>query len=391
MTVTERLPPLPWEEVNARPAPEVARLLGLTPARERGKFACPVHGGSDSLHAYKGDGAGFYCFSGCQRAYSNVDLAAAVWGMTPADTCKRLADLFGILYERTLAGAGSGERRSAPRSSAAPPPRPAPARPPAPEPAEDPAAIAARQAVYAAVLERLTLGTEGRAFLAGRGFHGFEELAAADGFRSLDGLEGWRALWRALRRDFPDAALDAVLRPPKDDGSGERYALPFGGRAPVLVLPYRYRGEVVGLRFRNLAPRDKRDRYRDLGSRRPPMPFNADALEGAAGQELHVVEGELNAWTLKGAGLRAVGLPGAATPWRPTWTPLVRDVARLVAWYDADKGGQKGAANLAAALQAELGGAWLERHGRKVTPPADPNQLLIDGTLYDHIDAAGWR
>ena len=42
-----------------------AELLGLEPARERHKYACPVHGGSDSLHAYQGAGSGFYCGASC--------------------------------------------------------------------------------------------------------------------------------------------------------------------------------------------------------------------------------------------------------------------------------------------------------------------------------------
>ena len=39
-----------------------AELVGLEPAQERHKYACPVHGGSDSLHAYQGAGSGFYCW-----------------------------------------------------------------------------------------------------------------------------------------------------------------------------------------------------------------------------------------------------------------------------------------------------------------------------------------
>lgn len=99
--------PLPWTDVRSLPADSVATHLGLTPARERHKWNCPVHGGSDSLHAYA-DG-GFHCYGACQRQYSNVDLAAQLWGVTAAEACERLAVHFGL--DRFLPPNAADDRR----------------------------------------------------------------------------------------------------------------------------------------------------------------------------------------------------------------------------------------------------------------------------------------
>ena len=87
--------PLPWDLVRELRAPAVAEFLGLIPARQRHKYECPVHGGSDSLHAYPEPGRGFYCF-GCGQAFSTIDMAAAVWNVNAAQACERLARTFGI-------------------------------------------------------------------------------------------------------------------------------------------------------------------------------------------------------------------------------------------------------------------------------------------------------
>jgi DNA primase len=123
------------------------------------------------------------------------------------------------------------------------------------------------------------------------------------------------------------------------------------------------------------------------------FPFNAAALDGAEGRELHLVEGELNAYTLHTYGVRAVGVPGAGTAWRPAWVDRLRTAARVVAWYDDDKAGREGRATLAETLAERLGKPWLAAHGRKVElpPEIDANDLHRRGTLAPLMEAAPWR
>lgn len=371
---------LPLDAVKGLEAVDVAEWLQLAKARERGKYACLWCDSSDAMEAYRGQGRGFYCFS-CGKAGSTIDAVIARRGLDLAGAVRALADNFGILTpDAPLTGYGRARIARAPRSTPRPTPTPA-----APDPAEV-ARQVERAEVYGAALEVLTLTTRGLAYLTARGL---DYHAAGDGFRSVDGRQGWDQLARDLAGRFPPEQLREAFTPARDDG--ERHKLPWGGQAPALVIPYLYRGKVIALRFRNLEPRDKGDRYRDLGGRRPALPFNADVLDGCAGDEVHICEGELNAWTLAGEGLRAIGVPGAQTPWRPEWTPRVRQAARLVAWYDADAAGDRGAGKLWAALQTSLGSAWLEAHAREYRPPADPNDLHLRGELYGHVQRAAWR
>ena len=147
----------------------------------------------------------------------------------------------------------------------------------------------------------------------------------------------------------------------------------------------------MALRFRNLDPRaDKNDRYRTGKGFTIPAPFNADDLDDSSGGELHIAEGELDAFTLHLYGLRVVGLPGAGTA--TPWLAELADVGRLVTWYDDDEGGAKGRREFAAALVKTLGRAWVAERGRAVTLHADDvNGCHQRGALADLITRAEWR
>ena len=118
--IDRRLGPLPWDDVNAIDAVEVADRLGLTKAkRERGKYGCVSCASSDALHAYprgRGHGGGFYCWS-CNTSFSNVDAACAVWGLDAVGACRQLAESFGVLIPdagppNRLRGTRKGARRT---------------------------------------------------------------------------------------------------------------------------------------------------------------------------------------------------------------------------------------------------------------------------------------
>lgn len=388
--------PLPWDDVNATPARQVAEVLGLQRGKERGKYGCPVHGGKDSLHAYPGGKKrGFYCWGACDRAFSNVDLAAAVWGMEAPDACRELAGRLGMVVLDDAPP--SPGRRSAPRPAPKPSPTPA-ARP-------EPASVApyaesveaafaelraegcvpqTRERVYAGLLEVLTLTDAGAAYLAGRSLD--PEQARAYGFRSIDGRQAWRALRLLLEESYlPEELQGAGFWYPAKDDLPACVALPFRGKEPALLIPYWLRGQCVALRLRSLAPEPEGSRYLNLTGAAPLVPFNAPALAKVEGAELHVTEGELDAMTARTVGWRAVGLPGVSTS-----EGMLRNLARgakraakVVAWYDADAAGDRGFARLRDAMQEEHGTDWIRSRLVRRRPLAgkDLNELHQKGAL----------
>ncbi len=384
---------LPWTDVNEAEAARVAELLGLESAREHHKYACPIHGGSDSLHAYEGAGAGFFCFGACDRHFSNVDLAAETWCVEPSEACEQLAGLLGILLPKD----GPRRTRQKPRRQ---PWRSRPARTTrrAAKARQDGAQAAVPEddllqelrelglvpsgasTMYGGLLAELELTDRGADYLRGRGFD--PGAAEAYGFRSLDGPEGWRELRDRLRESYLREELERA----------GLHHWPAGiDRSPALVIPYRSQGEAIALRFRRLDAGEPKI-VNLAGMPAPALPFNADALDGLEGEELHVCEGELNALSLRECGLRAIGLPGAGS-WRTEWTPRVVRAGRVVAWYDSDPAGERGETKLADALQVALGSRWLEDRGQamELGPGRDANDLHREGQLRELAELAPWR
>lgn len=235
--------------------------------------------------------------------------------------------------------------------------------------------------VYASVLALLSLGPVGAAYLARRGFN--PDAAAHYGFRSVDSAVAWGALRHELEEGFLAAEVELA----------GLTSFPWQGDRPALVIPYRAGRDVIGLRFRSLVPdAGHTERYRSLPGVPLPLPFNADALTLGTGP-LHLVEGELNAYTLATYGLRAIGLPGATT-WRSEWAAMIASAVGssglLVAWYDDDDAGAKARAALARRLQDSLGAGWLARHGvSAILSGDDANGLHSAGTLRPILERAG--
>lgn len=387
----------PWEQVNALPADTVAAELHLERAPGARTWKCPACGGARlQPFAPSAGGEGFKCWSGCgEKSYNNADLAAIVWSCAPVDAMRKLAAMHGIQTgTRTGTGTPPELRRSRPKAAAralggAVKPDRSPVKP-RPLPETDEALKALRAdgytpaepaAIYRAALEALEMTDAGARYLTGRGLDAAD--AARYGFRSLDGPADWRRLSLALRASFlPEEIAASRLHVP----------LWWTARQPVqpaaLVIPFWHAGGVIGLRFRNLTPDTLHgDRYRDLSKAAPALPFNADALAGA---ELHLVEGEINAYTLHSHGLNALGIPGAGR-WRNEWAPMLRHAERLVLWFDDDDAGNRGAGTIADVLQGTLGGSWLRARGRRVRTDADANDLHIRGELTAIITRAAWR
>jgi hypothetical protein len=386
---------LPWSEVNAVESQDLAGRIGLPRAArsEARKWGCPFCGSSDALHAYPGSGAGFGCWAACGadqprgcRGYSNVDVAMQHWGIGAADACRRLAALPHIISR-----IGSFEHRW-----------------PEPGPGTSPAALrlSAQElnlaalrlvpggrlppSVYAFLVARLRLTERGAAYLAVRRRLD-PDAARAYGYRSLDGPRQWARLAEHLAASFCREELTAAGFPPGRRGAP--LTLPFGGCFPALLIPFRRAGELVGIRFRSLLPdrpEHKHNRYRTLKAARPPWPYHADAL---AARTVHIVEGELNAETLRQLGCDAAG-PYGAGAWLDEWTPLLSGADRIVAWYDCSdpkRAGDMGAAALRKRLELSFGSAWTRERWRRMITDRDPNALHQAGRLAPILRERPWE
>ena len=389
---------LPWNEVNAADSQHAAELIGLPrlPRGERRKWGCPWCGSSDSLHAYPGVRGGYGCWGACGsgqpngcKGYSLIDVARAHWGTSLPETCRRLADLLGIVYD-------DGPRLSPSRRQ-----RPAPPRLPRERVSEQERNLAAVKdaggrlppVIYADLLSRLRLTDRGRDYLA-RVRKLDADAAARYGYRSVDGERSWTRIGVYLGATYGENELRAAGFPLDHERGG--VTLPFSGRLPALVIPYRFAGEVVGLRFRNLLPdrpEYKSNRYRSLTAAKPPWPYNADALgEGV----VYVIEGDLNAETVRQYGEFAVGAYGAGM-WQGHWTPCLARASRIVAWFDATDrlgAGDRGVLHLRRSLVEVFGAAWVAERWARLLTAADANELHRRGRLAEVLEMAsgpvGW-
>jgi hypothetical protein len=321
---------LPVEAVRLLSATDVLRWLGRESTAERGrKFACVWCDSSDGMHAYSKAGGGVHCFS-CGRSGSAIDLVMQARGLEFRDAVRWLADRGGILV---LDG-----------RPPSPPMRPANPAAGAGPVERDPTAVA----LFTASWHHLTLTDRGLAYLAARGLP-YRETALAAALRSLDGVAGLRQLYRALRGHCSEDALRRYITRPR--------WLPFGD-APALLIGYEYGGEVETFRVRNMDPEASHDRrYRDLAGHPPRLPWHADALTDLTGHELHIAEGELNAFALWGCAsrLRVIGLPGAGRipgGADAPWLQQVGAARQVVLWFDRDRAGDQGAQRMAETLRA---------------------------------------
>jgi hypothetical protein len=358
MTTTEIRARLPVDLVKALDATIVAGWLGLEPSgRERHKFPCRWCPSSDALHAYPGPGRGLFCFA-CGRAFSTIDLTMQARGLGFGDAIRWLADRAGI------ADAAPILRAKMIRTPAAPPPDPT------------------RTAVYGALVESFPCTDRSLAYLAGRGLAFPATLRECGFFEITD----WDVVGRVLLAQFSRDAL--VVAFPLN--AQDTFPLPFHGR-PALGIGYQRDRGVTAIRFRNLDPTaPKRHRYRDCHNVPPTIPWHADALHDLDGNDLVVVEGELNAFSLWGLAskLHIIGLPGAGRIPGGVDAPWLRaagQARRVLCYFDRNLAGDRGAAGFATALATANGWTAAEARTRiqRVRPDVagDFNELLQGGQL----------
>lgn len=327
----------PWEDAKALDSRAVAERLGLEKARQHRKYSCVWCSSSDALHSYPRAGGGFYCHS-CGTGGSNVDIAAAVWGIEPWEAAFRLVGQLPPLPRATAAEGRNGAHGRQP----------------------DDRRI--HSEVYGELVARTELSLQGRRYLKGRGID--PDAAEVYGLRTID-VGDLPMIDRLDRR----AGLSVLRRP---------------GVLPVLLLPYwSTTGEVVAIRFRRLDAGGDLPKY--LSPRRggTPVAFNREALAALhdpdlAPAEVIVAEGELDALILHQRGDVAVGLPGA-TPSRDLREDLVvalEHAPRVILWTDPDEAGDRAAQTLVGDMEAAFGAEWVRRRVKRRRTIADVSDML---------------
>lgn len=358
----------------------------------RGRCRCPVHGGDNPDAFSVANGKGWHCFTGDCGKGDGVALVALLTGRERVDVLRELAPRAGVFLDVRPAG---GTRYHKPPARPRPIPREAPAPPP-PWWAADLDAVraggmipASSAEVHTLLFAALTLGPAGRAYLTERGFPA--RAAEAYGFRSVEHPDEWRRVEAVLAENFlPAERAQAAL-----DHLPTRYA-------PALLIPYRSPdgAAVVGVNCRALCA-TLEPRYRKPKGASLSVPFNAPALEGLTGADtVHIVEGELNAYTLHGYGARAVSLGSATSP-AAVVEALARAVitaGRVVLWFDDDTAGAKGfraaCDGLAPHIRAAAAPPVVVR--QRITKAHDGdakdiNDLHRAGALAAVIEEAAWQ
>lgn len=133
--------------------------------------------------------------------------------------------------------------------------------------------------------------------------------------------------------------------------------LPFPGHGSFrgfLAIPYLDKdGRPLTIRFRCLVDHNCRDRnhgkYMTIKDDIPRM-YGIDAIH-AAGDEIHVCEGELDAIILRKLGLHAVGVPGAKM-WANRHRRMLAGFSRVYVWADPDDAGAELTAKITRALRS---------------------------------------
>ena len=315
-TTGQTLEGAPFREVNHELSGlRVAQEVGLKSARERHKFACVACDSSDALHAYPGQGDGLYCF-GCGTSFSAVDLGSTVWGLSPVEVCRRLAERFGIESDLPY------ERSPTTRTESAK------------HVVDDLQRV--RAEVYGDMVASLSLGSGGRAYLRGRGLN--PDFASVQGLRSIDCLTEWSELYDHFASTHSMEALEAAGL--ARDGKAW---MPWWGKAPAILIPYVSRADQVeAIRFRRMTPGDRRYMVPlGAGAR---IPWRAETFDGPRPLDFVITEGELDALSLLQAGYESVAL-GGATPSRAILESVVDAVehaSTIALWTDADRSTSRG-------------------------------------------------
>ena len=113
----------------------------------------------------------------------------------------------------------------------------------------------------------------------------------------------------------------------------------------MLAIPYLDKNdEPLSIRFRCIKDHNHRDSYHGKYNSETgdvPRMFNVRAVHRAAGEAIHVTEGELDAVILSKLGLDAVAIPGTNS-WRAHHRRMLAGFSRVWVWADRDQAPKRG-------------------------------------------------
>lgn len=351
---------------------ELAHELGLCPAKERHKWACPQCSSSDALHIYQGPGRGGYCFS-CAAGVDAIALTQQMTGLPFSEAVGFLADRFGFSHLRSKHCGPSHDHEAIERRKRVQ------------------EAVDARRMkrdkerterhqrarfVLTSVFNETTLGPTGQDHLERRGIP--EEAYRHLGLRSVETRDEWGSILRL--HDEADLETAGLMGRGSDGGT---YPVPW--RFPVLVIPFLYRSHrgndhmIDLLRFRDLSEHPNTPRYLSPLGLSPTDPWGWNCYvprpgETGIGETLYVCEGEINAISMQVASMPAIGCPGASV-WREEWAAHCRYWPKVVVVGDHDDAGEKFCARVESSFRRQ------HTSIETVLLKRDPSDLLRDGEL----------
>lgn len=139
-----------------------------------------------------------------------------------------------------------------------------------------------------------------------------------------------------------------------------------------ITIPYFWRGEVINLRHRLVAPSDNTGKYRPEMAGLPSAIFNADLLESE--DEIILVEGEFKAIVLFERGYPAIAIPGANN-FKEKWLRLFSKVKKTYVVLDP------GVEDQARKVGVSLSKIGVET--KIVTLPEKPDDLFVKYGMTD--------
>jgi hypothetical protein len=379
---------------------DLIREYGLAPrgARSRFNICCPHPAHDDSDPSCSIRPGSWKCF-GCGERGDVLDLIGVLDGLERfEDKIRRALELQGLDYEAEREAFLEEARGQVDGDKGAPgyQVRPGQSTHDGLAPASSPRPAGARRrdgdaAILEFVLGALELSGEAADYLEGRGLSG--ALARAHGLVSVSYARWSEVVASAVER-FGEAALEhAGLL-----GSSGR-AHPYVEQ--MLVIPYLGPSGPVGIRIRRLSKDTTYRGARYLGRRHGhnavELPYLGQDDGAPAGLVPHrgllwVVEGELDALSLRALGRASLGVPGAQA-FRGQWVRGWGGLTGVVLVLDSDRAGVHAADDLAATITAECvrvhGQSWVDAHlhMRSTAGAKDPNELHARGELIDFVRA----
>lgn len=336
--------------------------------RERNKYRCPLCS-TGALHVYREGPA--YCHA-CAKPMNALDLAIAHTGMGIREAGEMLAALYGITPDVAAPYIAPRPHRVATPARAA-------AAPHHQGGEEEERGVCDQWGSHEAAIAELAQ----RRLPA--------HITRAAGITHVT-QEDWRAHLATM--SAARAQERGYIRWSEKRGCMKQLLWAF----PALRLPYQGfdPGERPQERFGLLGEARERDPRKYVSPYALPVtvPFGADTLrELGPADTLYLLEGEINALSLRAIGLRAISCSGSGT-WCEEWAAPLRRAARLVLVLDGDEAAaRQWAGPIVESLDLQWGAQTCAQRVTAISCPKgrDANDLLRAGVLGRYLEAGTWR